>query len=347
MDTKQLLLSSLDNDIFGEDCAIRWAIDEAQRRREDVTRYLEHAFEHGTDRTGVSRPAKRTRQESSGPTEDSARQGPSTAATVPAETEITSNAESVTGGASSSSGSFAALIRAARAKQHQQQQKVATSFSSSLPNQPTLDDQAPLSTHNNNGVQGSNQPPNNNDNNPQQATQKEEKEEEDESFDVHPLQFTSSSQPSLFPTTSRSTQQPQQQQLFSGQQQQQPDNDQPQQHENDDDEPLLDAPAVITKHPSQMTKEEYMQQFRRAPRRGEIGISADRIAEAESLGYVMSGSRRKEGVRYIDRMQRQLHEREAAKMRLQFLQEEDRRNDSEAMSEFIRLAQASATTKQV
>ena len=36
---------------------------------------------------------------------------------------------------------------------------------------------------------------------------------------------------------------------------------------------------------------QYVQQNKRIPRRGEIGLSADQIEKFESLGYVMSGSR--------------------------------------------------------
>lgn len=35
----------------------------------------------------------------------------------------------------------------------------------------------------------------------------------------------------------------------------------------------------------------YVQKGKRIPRRGEIGLSGDKIAEFESAGYVMSGSR--------------------------------------------------------
>lgn len=35
----------------------------------------------------------------------------------------------------------------------------------------------------------------------------------------------------------------------------------------------------------------YVQQGKRIPRRGEIGLSGDKIAEFEAAGYVMSGSR--------------------------------------------------------
>ena len=35
----------------------------------------------------------------------------------------------------------------------------------------------------------------------------------------------------------------------------------------------------------------YVQEGKRIPRRGEVGLSADQISHFEDLGYVMSGSR--------------------------------------------------------
>ena len=36
---------------------------------------------------------------------------------------------------------------------------------------------------------------------------------------------------------------------------------------------------------------QYVQQGKRIPRRGEVGLSVDEIQKFEGLGYVMSGSR--------------------------------------------------------
>ncbi|KAG8342118.1 hypothetical protein TRVL_07049 [Trypanosoma vivax] len=94
-----------------------------------------------------------------------------------------------------------------------------------------------------------------------------------------------------------------------------------------------DAPSasqvegLSTKHPLQMTREEFLCQFKRAPRRGEIGYDAESVAAAEAVGYVMSGSRNKEKQHYVDRIQQKLHEKEARKLRLQFRKVEDERND--------------------
>ncbi|KPI87794.1 hypothetical protein ABL78_3093 [Leptomonas seymouri] len=87
--------------------------------------------------------------------------------------------------------------------------------------------------------------------------------------------------------------------------------------------------AVAAKHPSQMTRTEFLSQFKRAPRRGEIGQTAEDIAAAEKLGYVMSGSRSVASRMYVDRIQRQLHEHEAAKLQQQFRKVEDERMDDQ------------------
>lgn len=91
---------------------------------------------------------------------------------------------------------------------------------------------------------------------------------------------------------------------------------------------VVDDPSAVRRDASQLTKDEYMRQFKRAPRRGEIGISAEEVSQAEALGYVMSGSRNRASDKYIDRIQRQLHEKQAAQLRLEFLKESDRRSEA-------------------
>lgn len=93
------------------------------------------------------------------------------------------------------------------------------------------------------------------------------------------------------------------------------------------------ADAVAAKHPSQMTRAEFLSQFKRAPRRGEVGQTAEEIAAAEKLGYVMSGSRSVASRMYVDRIQRQLHEHEAAKLQQQFRKVEDERMDDQLVLE--------------
>ncbi|KAH9578398.1 NF-kappa-B-activating protein [Trypanosoma melophagium] len=91
------------------------------------------------------------------------------------------------------------------------------------------------------------------------------------------------------------------------------------------------------KHPSQMSREEFLRQFKRAPRRGEIGYDAESVAAAEAVGYVMSGSRNKEKEHYVDHIQRKLHEKEARKLRLQFRQVEDERSDEATVASLLTL----------
>lgn len=98
--------------------------------------------------------------------------------------------------------------------------------------------------------------------------------------------------------------------------------------------------AVLAKHPSQMTREEFLSQFKRAPRRGEIGLSAEEIGNAEKLGYVMSGSRSKAAHMFVNRVQRQLHERDAAKREQQFRQVEDERSNTDLIDALAKLVQS-------
>ncbi|CBH16260.1 hypothetical protein, conserved [Trypanosoma brucei gambiense DAL972] len=95
--------------------------------------------------------------------------------------------------------------------------------------------------------------------------------------------------------------------------------------------------VAASKHPLQMTREEFLAQYKRAPRRGEIGYDAESVAAAESLGYVMSGSRNREKQHYVDSIQQKLHEKEARKLRLQFRKVEDERNDSATVETLLTL----------
>ncbi|EKG04079.1 hypothetical protein TCSYLVIO_004860 [Trypanosoma cruzi] len=93
-------------------------------------------------------------------------------------------------------------------------------------------------------------------------------------------------------------------------------------------EPSKKFEVPVAKHPSQMSQEEFLRQFKRAPRRGEIGYDAESVAAAEAVGYVMSGTRNREKQHYVDNIQRKLHEKEARKLRLQFRKVEDERTDN-------------------
>ncbi|RNF01647.1 hypothetical protein TraAM80_06880 [Trypanosoma rangeli] len=96
----------------------------------------------------------------------------------------------------------------------------------------------------------------------------------------------------------------------------------------------------VTKHPSQMSQEEFLRQFKRAPRRGEIGYDAESVAAAEAVGYVMSGSRNKEKQHYVDSIQRKLHEKEARKLRLQFRKVEDERSENTMIQAILAMVNA-------
>ncbi|ESL08919.1 hypothetical protein TRSC58_03370 [Trypanosoma rangeli SC58] len=96
----------------------------------------------------------------------------------------------------------------------------------------------------------------------------------------------------------------------------------------------------VTKHPSQMSQEEFLRQFKRAPRRGEIGYDAESVAAAEAVGYVMSGSRNKEKQHYVDSIQRKLHEKEARKLRLQFRKVEDERSENTMIQAILAMMNA-------
>lgn len=97
------------------------------------------------------------------------------------------------------------------------------------------------------------------------------------------------------------------------------------------------ADGAAVKHPSQMTREEFLRQYKRAPRRGEVGQSAEEIAKAQQLGYVMSGSRSIGAQMYVDRIQRQLHEREASKLQQHFRKVEDERMDAQMIDSMLRV----------
>lgn len=95
------------------------------------------------------------------------------------------------------------------------------------------------------------------------------------------------------------------------------------------------AELALSEHPEkehrQLTYEEYMKTQARAPRKGEIGITAEDVAKIETLGYVMSGSRNPMAQKRIEAMQREVHEKQASKMSLEFLAESDRRSDEKAI----------------
>ncbi|KEG15292.1 hypothetical protein DQ04_00121240 [Trypanosoma grayi] len=117
-------------------------------------------------------------------------------------------------------------------------------------------------------------------------------------------------------------------------------------HANSSSNSVLQSPNKgIEKHPSQMSQDEFLRQFKRAPRRGEIGYDAESVAAAEAVGYVMSGSRNKEKQHYVDSIQRKLHEKEARKLRLQFRKVEDERNDNATVERLLTLLSQKGTSE--
>lgn len=87
----------------------------------------------------------------------------------------------------------------------------------------------------------------------------------------------------------------------------------------------------------QQTYEEFMKTQARAPRMGEIGITAADVEKIESLGYVMSGSRNPLAEKRIELQQRAVHEKQAAKQSLNFLAETDRRADERTIDDLFSL----------
>lgn len=94
--------------------------------------------------------------------------------------------------------------------------------------------------------------------------------------------------------------------------------------------------------PPHMTYEEFMSSNqRRVPRRGEMTVTAEEIAEYESLGYVMSGSKNRGFEKAIEGLQAALHHRQADSVRLDIVAEEHRRRDERAVSHFKQLLDGS------
>lgn len=78
----------------------------------------------------------------------------------------------------------------------------------------------------------------------------------------------------------------------------------------------------------------YVQQGKRIPRRGEIGLSGDQIAEFEKAGYVMSGSRHQRMNAVRLRKENQVISAEEKRLVLQHAQEQKLRRENEIISGF-------------
>ncbi|KAI9317741.1 ras-induced vulval development antagonist-domain-containing protein [Dichotomocladium elegans] len=81
----------------------------------------------------------------------------------------------------------------------------------------------------------------------------------------------------------------------------------------------------------------YVQQGKRIPRRGEIGLSGDKIADYESVGFVMSGSRHQRMNAVRLRKENQVISAEEKRLLLQHAQEQKVKHENEIISGFREL----------
>ncbi|EFJ15799.1 hypothetical protein SELMODRAFT_445375 [Selaginella moellendorffii] len=84
---------------------------------------------------------------------------------------------------------------------------------------------------------------------------------------------------------------------------------------------------------------QYVQQGKRIPRRGEVGLSADEIQKFESLGYVMSGSRHQRMNAIRIRKENQVYSAEDKRALAMFNYEEKAKRERKVMSDLQRLVQ--------
>ncbi|XP_026081257.1 NF-kappa-B-activating protein-like [Carassius auratus] len=103
-------------------------------------------------------------------------------------------------------------------------------------------------------------------------------------------------------------------------------------HLSQDDKPLDFGHALLPGEGAAMA--EFVKAGKRIPRRGEIGLTSDEIAEYEKCGYVMSGSRhrRMEAVRL--RKENQIYSADEKRALASFNQEERRKRESKILSSF-------------
>ncbi|XP_071751271.1 NF-kappa-B-activating protein [Centroberyx gerrardi] len=103
-------------------------------------------------------------------------------------------------------------------------------------------------------------------------------------------------------------------------------------HLSQDDRPLDFGHALLPGEGAAMA--EYVKAGKRIPRRGEIGLTSDEIANFEKSGFVMSGSRhrRMEAVRL--RKENQIYSADEKRALASFNQEERRKRESKILSSF-------------
>ncbi|CAA6653653.1 unnamed protein product [Spirodela intermedia] len=84
---------------------------------------------------------------------------------------------------------------------------------------------------------------------------------------------------------------------------------------------------------------QYVQQGKRIPRRGEVGLSAEEISKFEDLGYVMSGSRHQRMNAIRIRKENQVYSAEDKRALAMFNYEEKAKREQKVMSDLQRLVQ--------
>lgn len=84
---------------------------------------------------------------------------------------------------------------------------------------------------------------------------------------------------------------------------------------------------------------QYVQQGKRIPRRGEVGLSAEEIQKFESLGYVMSGSRHQRMNAIRIRKENQVYSAEDKRALAMFNYEEKAKREHKVMADLQRLVQ--------
>jgi len=84
---------------------------------------------------------------------------------------------------------------------------------------------------------------------------------------------------------------------------------------------------------------QYVQQGKRIPRRGEVGLSAEEISKFEELGYVMSGSRHQRMNAIRIRKENQVYSAEDKRALAMFNYEEKAKREHKVMADLNRLVQ--------
>ncbi|RIB02351.1 ras-induced vulval development antagonist-domain-containing protein [Gigaspora rosea] len=90
----------------------------------------------------------------------------------------------------------------------------------------------------------------------------------------------------------------------------------------------------------------YVQEGKRIPRRGEIGLTSDEIQSFEDVGYVMSGSRHRRMNAVRIRKENQVISAEEKRALLLFNQEEKAKKENKIISDFRELVAEQMRGKQ-